>query len=230
VRVHFLQHVPFEGLGSIRYWLDSRAATITSTKLYQEPRFPDLTDVDWLIAMGGPMSVNDEHTYPWLIQEKQFIRRAIDAGKVVLGVCLGAQLVASSLGARVYPNREREIGWFNIYKLEGDTGGMGALLPSSLEVFHWHGETFDLPAGAVHLARSDACAHQAFSIGDRVLALQFHLETTLESAQALVDNSRGDLLSGGPWVQSEDEMLWDPARFDRINQVITLLLRYFEGR
>ena len=228
VRVHFLQHVPFEGLGSIQTWLDTRAAAITSTRLYQEPRFPDMSEVDWLIAMGGPMSVNDEHNHPWLNQEKQFIRRAIDSDKVVLGVCLGAQLIASALGAKVYTNKEREIGWFKINRIDGgEFSPLASLFPPSLEVFHWHGETFELPPGTVHLARSEACEHQAFSLGDRVLGLQFHLETTVKSAQALIGNCRSDLVPG-TWVQSEREILKDHNLFERINNVMKSILTYLD--
>lgn len=176
------------------------------------------------------MSVNNEQNYPWLIQEKQFIRRAIDSGKVVLGVCLGAQLVANSLGATVYSNKEREIGWFNVNKVEGgDSGPLASLFPPSLEVFHWHGETFELPPGAVHLVRSESCEHQAFSIGDRVLGLQFHLETTVDSARQLINNCRDDL-SPGAWVQSEDEIFRDPKRFGRINQVMNPILDFLRAR
>lgn len=114
MRAHYLQHVPFEGLGSIEAWLHEAGYSIGVTRLFEGDAFPDPDDLDLLIVMGGPMSVNDEHRYPWLIQEKAFIRAAIDAGVAVLGVCLGAQLIASAHGAPVYPNHAAEIGWFPI--------------------------------------------------------------------------------------------------------------------
>src|SRR5262245_49413360 len=155
LRVHWLQHVPFEGLGSIEPWLLARDAKISSTRLYESPVFPSLEDFDLLVAMGGPMSVNDETTLAWLAPEKRFIGRAIDAGKRVLGICLGAQLIAASRGARVRANGEREIGWYAVEAQ--DRTELAELVAPADPVFHWHGETFDLPSKAVRLARSVAC-------------------------------------------------------------------------
>ena len=225
MRVHYIQHVPYEGLGSIMGWLEARSAQVSSTKTYEGSKFPGVDEFDWLIVMGGSMSANDEADHPWLVQEKRLIAEAIDASRVVIGICLGAQLIASALGGRVYRNVEREIGWFPIERA-------GAVLPEPydtffakpLEAFHWHGETFDLPPGAIHLARSRACGNQAFLIGDRVIGLQFHLETTRESLRDLIKNGRADL-KRGPWIQSEAEMLRSPdARFRRINAVMANLL------
>ena len=145
MRVHYFQHVPFEGLGSMTGWLKARSARVTSTRFFEDSRLPGMADIDWLIILGGPMSVNDEKTCPWLSEEKAFIAEAAARGKVVLGVCLGAQLIARALGARVYANPQPEIGWFPVER----TGEPGApALPPRLDVFHWHGETFDLPSGA----------------------------------------------------------------------------------
>jgi GMP synthase-like glutamine amidotransferase len=224
MRVHVFQHVPFEGLGAIEPWLAARNAKVTWTRFFADPRIPAPDAYDWLIAMGGPMSVNDELTLPWLQGEKRAIAAAIDAGKTVLGVCLGAQLIASALGAAVTPNREREIGWFEIERVaDPATHPLARALPPRTEVFHWHGETFALPASAVHLARSEACDAQAFAIGGRVVGLQFHLETTPESAAALVRHCPEDLRAGR-WVQSGDAMLGDPARFARLHGVLVALL------
>lgn len=226
MRVHYLQHVAFEGLGSIAAWLEAREARLTATRLYEEPapRLPSADELDWLVVMGGPMSVNDEATHPWLVAEKQLVREAVAASRVVLGICLGAQLVASALGARVAPGPEPEIGWFPIEPVEGaGASPFAPLFARPREVFHWHGETFDLPPGAVRLARSAACPNQAFSLGDRVLALQFHLEMTPEGVAALADHC-GDELVPRPWVQSRDAMLADPGRFDAIHAAMAQLL------
>jgi GMP synthase-like glutamine amidotransferase len=213
MRVHVLQHVPFEGLGAIEPWLAERSAEIRSTKLYRSAHFPEPQDVDWLIVMGGPMSVNDEDTLPWLAPEKRFIARAIEAGKTVLGVCLGAQLIAGALGCKVHPSAQPEIGWFPVEPTpDAAASPFAALFPAPFEVLHWHGQTFDLPPGAAHLARSAACPHQAFALGERVLALQYHLEFTPESVRALARHGPEDLVPSR-WVQSEAEMLRDPERF-----------------
>jgi GMP synthase-like glutamine amidotransferase len=203
MRVHVLQHVPFEGLGSILPWLRSRNATITTTRFFESPSLPQLADFDVLIALGGPMSVNDEDEFPWLREEKRFISESIRSEKPVLGICLGAQLMASSLGARVYRGARKEIGWFRVRASEQAFELFA--FPPAAEVFHWHGETFDLPDGAMHLASSEACRNQAFRIGARAIGLQFHLETTPESADALIAHCRAELVPD-EYVQSEQQL------------------------
>lgn len=208
MRVHVFQHVPFEGLGALEPAFRKRGCEIAATRFFSDDPLPASADVDFLIAMNGPMSVNDDATLPWLATEKEFIRHHVAAGKPFLGICLGAQLLASALGARVFPNREKEIGWFPIEGLP--IRDPAAFRFSAMaEVFHWHGETFDLPSGAVHLARSRACENQAFQIG-RAIGLQFHLETTPESAGALVEHARAEMMPG-PFVQTEEEILSAPA-------------------
>ena len=225
MRVHWLQHVPFEGLGSIEPWLAARRADVTATRLFEPgARLPGPSTVDWVIAMGGPMSVNDEAELPWLVAEKRFIADAIAAGKTVLGICLGAQLIASALGAVVRRNPEREIGWLAVTPTAAAAGSaLAPLAGTEAEVFHWHGETFDLPPGATLLAASAACAHQAFAVGQRVLGLQFHLETTPESARALVEHCAGDL-APARWVQPATAILGDAERFRRINVLMSAVL------
>lgn len=229
MRAHYLQHVPFEGLGSIEPWLQAAGYEITGTRLFDAPVFPRPDEIDLLIAMGGPMSVNDERELPWLVEEKRFVRECIAAGTPVLGVCLGAQLIASALGAKVYPNREKEIGWFPVQTVAPgqDTAFR---FPPSIDVFHWHGETFDLPAGAVRLARSEGCEHQAFQIGRSVIGLQFHLETTPASAGALVSHCRHELVPAR-YIQAEREILDVPAdRYVAINALMADVLGYLVER
>jgi GMP synthase-like glutamine amidotransferase len=212
-RVHWLQHVPFEGLGAIGPWLAERGARVTATRCHAAEDLPALDDFDWLIVMGGPMSVHDRDRYPWLAAEQRLVADAIAAGRTVLGICLGAQLIAQALGARVFRAPERETGWFPIEPVAPPTGHPFAdLFSRPDDVFHWHGETFDLPAGAVPLARSAACAHQAFALGSRVLALQFHLEMTPGGARALIEHCPDDL-APGPCVQPAAAILSDESRF-----------------
>ncbi len=206
-------------------WFLGRGCAIASTHLYRGDPLPALADFDWLVVMGGGMSVNDERELPWLVPEKALVRSAIVAGKHVLGVCLGAQMIASALGARVYKNAVKEIGWWKLMREPGAAEHpLGAALPDGIEVFHWHGETFDLPAGAVRLARSEACLNQAIAVGPRVLGLQFHLETTEASARELIAGSAGDLVSPGPFVQTPEAMLAQPARFAALSTRMAALL------
>lgn len=224
MNVHVLQHVPFEGLGSIESWLASRGAQITCTRFFESPLLPDPADLDFIIAMGGPMSVNDEADLPWLKPEKDFIAAAIKAGKAVLGICLGAQLIASALGARVYPGPQKEIGWFDIEKTSNHDGLFQ--FPKAISVFHWHGETFDLPPGAERLARSVVCANQAFQIGAKVMGLQFHLEMTPENVETLIANCSDELVDG-PFIQSEAAMRRAPAAaYAAVNALMAELLAY----
>ena len=200
-----LQHHPIEGPGSLTPWLATHAASSQLVRLYVGEDCPAADTVDLLIVLGGPMSVNDEGEFPWLIAEKAFIRRVIDRQRPVLGICLGSQLIASALGAEVRPNRDKEIGWLPI---EGLTANAPLSLPSTT-VFHWHGDTFDLPAGATLLARSVACAHQAFLYKEQVLALQFHLETTPELVRIFIETGRDELVAA-PYIQSPEAILNAP--------------------
>ncbi|AMV72434.1 type 1 glutamine amidotransferase [Desulfuromonas carbonis] len=227
MRVHILQHVPFEGIGSIAEWLAERGARVTTTRFFVDPALPSAHDLDLVIAMGGPMSVNDAADYPWLAAEKVFLRAAIEGGVAVLGVCLGAQLIASALGAAVYPNTHKEIGW---YPVRGCPGPADLFtFPASCKVLHWHGETFDLPQGAHLLASSEACHNQAFQLGDRVIGLQFHLESTPESLDALLENGREELV-GAPFIQTEEAIRgaapqWLPAANRLMIEVLDYLCR-----
>jgi len=198
-----LQHVPFEGPGCIADWLAARGADSRTVRLFAGDALPAPDDFDLLVALGGPMSVNDEWFHDWLADEKRLIAEAVARCRAVLGICLGAQLIASALGARVGPNEHAEIGWFDIM---AEPSGGGFAFPPRTTVLHWHGETFDLPPGATLLASSEACRHQAFRIGERVVGLQFHLETTADSLAGLVE-ACGDELVPERFVQDETRIL-----------------------
>lgn len=225
MRAHYFQHVPFEGLGSIESWFRRSGWRVSGTRFFEEWEPPPLEEFDLLVVMGGPMGVSDTREHPWLVEERHFIRGAVEAGKPVLGICLGAQLIAAALGAEVVPNPEKEIGWFPIRSTSAP-GDDRFQFPGTFDAFHWHGDTFALPPGATRLAESDACRNQAFQVGDRVIGLQFHLETTPASARALVEHC-GHELAGGRHVQSADEILNAPAvHYEAANRLMDEVLEY----
>ncbi|MFP4373124.1 MAG: type 1 glutamine amidotransferase [Spirochaetaceae bacterium] len=229
LRIHVFQHVPFEGPAFVGEWLSSRGHSIATTRFFNQETaapLPRVDDYDWLVVMGGPMSANDTDRLPWLRAERECIRDAISAGRTVLGICLGAQLIAAALGAGVYPNYYREIGWFPV-SIEHHSP-LFSQFPASIPALHWHAETFSLPPGAELLARSDGCVNQAFSVGDRVLGLQFHLEATRASAEELVEAAAGDLSGDGPYVASREEILDEAAPFGRSNRYMETILAGLE--
>ena len=209
MRAHILQHVSFESPGSILTSLQDRGVEVACTRLYAREPLPTSADLDLLIVMGGPMSANDEAAHPWLAGEKALIAEAVASNRGVLGICLGAQLVASALGRRVYRNPEPEIGWFPVKTAVPRADARG-LPPGGWTVFHWHGETFDLPASAVLLASSSGCINQAFAIGRRVIGLQFHLEVRPDDVARMIEHGRYELVAG-PYLQAEQEILAEPA-------------------
>ena len=228
MKIHYLQHVSFEGLGSIEQELQIRGHKVSRTRLYLDEPFPQMDQFDWLIVMGGPMGVYDENQFPWIKKEKAFIKAAIDAEKILLGICLGAQFIADALGAKVIKNRAKEIGWFPLHiNEEMNLSCLGNFITDGLEVFHWHGDTFEIPKGAVRLASSEACTNQGFIYHDRVVGFQFHLETTLESAALLIEHGSNDL-DGTHYVQTENEMLEDGNKFTEINRVMKKVLDRLE--
>ncbi len=230
MRMHWLQHVPFEGLGSIAAWAAQNDCPLIGSRMFANDSLPPIVDIDMLVVMGGPMSVNDEAVHPWLSGEKRFIDQVMEAGKMVLGICLGAQLIASVAGARVRANHHREIGWFPVEKTRAAQGtAVGGVLADRAEVFHWHGETFELPRGALHLARSRACENQAFALGHGIVGLQYHLETTPQSVDSLVHHCRHELVAA-PYVQTEAAIRSQPMRFGVLKDEMTRLLDFFLNR
>ncbi|PZR28325.1 MAG: amidotransferase [Citrobacter freundii] len=222
MRVHYIQHVPFEGLGFIETWLNEYRHIITVTRVWEKAIFPAMDAFDVLIIMGGPMSVNDDELYGWLTEEKSFISSAINNKKKIIGICLGAQLLATVLGAVVYPNKYKEIGWFPV-NFRDDLGNwLGMDLPSSLNVFHWHGDKFDIPAGGVLQASSDACDHQVFTVGEDIIGLQFHLEADKHSMQSMLKFGADELVKD-KFVQEAGEIA-ELAAFKQPNELMGKIL------
>lgn len=210
LRIHVFQHVPFEGPGTIRQWATARGHTVQRTEFFRSPRLPSLEALDWLVIMGGPMGATDEDQNSWMTGEKAFIASAIEAGKVVLGICLGAQMIASVLGSRVYPGKQKEIGWFPV-SLTREASGLPLFsgLTGDPLVFHWHGDTFDLPEGATRVAFSEVCSNQAFLYRGKVLGLQFHLEMDAGSLEQMTIHGQEELVEGD-YIQSAAVIRSDP--------------------
>src|SRR6185312_3780650 len=196
MRIECLQHVPFEGPGNIQAWAAERGHDFHIVRLYAEERLPELDAFDLLVVMGGPMSVHDEAEYEWLRPEKALVAECLKQKKFVLGVCLGSQLLAEVLGTMVYRNRVKEIGWFPIQLQPEKLGLFCNFAPSAtLTVLHWHGETYNLPPGCIHLAKSEGCAVQAFE-HPHALGLQFHLEATANGLFELISHCGNEIGEG----------------------------------
>ncbi|MEZ8801213.1 type 1 glutamine amidotransferase [Vibrio splendidus] len=225
MKIHYLQHVPFEGLAMIAEWASLKGYSIEATKFYEKAyRLPGIDDFDMLIIIGGPMSVNDGHAYPWLSAEKKLIKQSIDQGKYVLGICLGAQLIADVLGAKVAPMPQKEIGWFPIVFSDAMAGN--AILSGlnlAMVVLHWHGERFDMPDNATPLASSAVCDNQGFIYGDRVLALQFHFEMDKESISRIVEACSNELVAGGPSIQATESIIAGATKYPLKRALFQLL-------
>lgn len=234
MRLHCLQHVPFEEPAFIEEWAKLRSFSFELTRLFEVSHFPAQEDFDALIVMGGPMGVYEQEKFPWLSQELSFIKEAIGKEKKVMGICLGAQLLAYALGAKVYPHTQREIGWFPIEAVDGEKDPLFSGFPSPCTVFHWHGDTFELPSGAQNFFRSQTCENQAFLFGGRVLGLQFHLEVSQKSLEKMVLALPGDLRPEGSkssqfqYVQNRSEILAGSSQSELLRPILyTLLDRFF---
>ena len=228
MRIHYIQHVPFEDLANMKSWTRERNHSVEATRLYLDEKLPSVKSFEWLILLGGPMNIYEQEKYPWLVAEKRFIEETINTGKFVLGICLGAQMVADVLGGKVRRNEDKEIGWLQVSKTE-DGLGFFKPLPAEFIAFHWHGDTFEIPKGATRLAESRGCANQAFECGGNVLALQFHLESSEASIGRLIENCKDDL-SPGKYVQTPDEISSGTGHLPKIETYMESLLDEIEKR
>ena len=208
MKIHCIKHVSFEGPGAIAAWAEEQGHEMAYYKAYLDQDFPDPEECEFVVIMGGPMNVYEDEKYPWLKPERTFLKAALENGAKMLGICLGAQLLADVLGGSVTRNEHREIGFFPVQKeAQANFSRLFKPFPDVLTVLHWHGDTFSIPPGALHAFKSLNCSNQAFAYEERVVGLQFHLETTEESLEALLTNCAEELT--GPdmtCVQTAEDM------------------------
>lgn len=214
MHILILKNISYEGPGTIEDYLLENNIKYTIVDLSSEP-MPSSEDFDALVIMGGPMSVNDTDRYPYIAEEIDLVQDFIKKGKKVFGICLGAQIMAKALGSEVYPGKEKEIGWYDI---EVNGNGIKDLLITKLavhpragdywkkfKVFHWHGETYDMPSGAERLAKSDLYPNQAFRFGEKAYAFQFHIEAKKEMIYEWLKNEAVDLVK----IKRETELFYE---------------------
>jgi len=204
--IYIFRHITCEGPGYFGDFLERSRIPSRLIAIDRGDSVPtDIADMGGLVFMGGPMSVNDP--LPWIDAELDLIRQARLAELPVLGHCLGGQLIAKALGATVRANAAREIGWHDVRQTASSSPWL-ADLPATFSAFHWHGETFELPEGAIHLLESRWCRQQAFVSGN-MLALQFHVEMTAAMVEEWANLYRKELANPGAGIQSHEAMLTD---------------------
>jgi len=229
MRIHYLQHVGFEGPAYIDSWLQEQGHERTVTRFYIPGyRLPEVNETDALIVMGGPMGVYDNDGYPWLAEELSFIRNCIRAGKKVLGICLGAQLLAVCLGARVEQASNKEIGWFEVQPTAAsrEVPWFYALFNNRPVVFHWHGDRFGVPEGSIHMLDSVANNNQAFYYNPHIIGLQFHLEVTASSVDELLQAAASDL-DDTAFVQTASAINAGKAALANCNNIMADVLQHW---
>ncbi|MDD2943581.1 MAG: type 1 glutamine amidotransferase [bacterium] len=226
MRINIFQHVWYDNPGYIARYLASRGVIVSTTHFSRpEPKIPALDDIDGLVILGGPMGTYEETDYPWLVPEKEFIREAVRAGKKVLGICLGSQLLAEVLGGRVYRGSRPEVGWGRVTALSPAASNKSlSSIVCGTTVLHWHSDTYELPPGAQRIFSSSQFPEQGFVWGENVLALQFHMEFIPENLPGLMQRSPGIHFGEGD-IPSYEELLKGP--FDEANAVLDCLLSQF---
>ena len=197
MKVTIIKHIDIEGPGTIGDCLDDKNIPYNVIDIFNGEPLPDsLSDVSSVIVLGGPMNVYEEDKYPFLKQEDEFLKEVIEKDLPTLGFCLGAQLIAKAKGARVKQNHQKEIGWFKVSLADNSSNDpLFQGFQREFDAFQWHGDTFDIPDGAVKLAESELCPNQAFRVGKNIYGLQFHVEVTDEMIYQWIDAYRDEINS-----------------------------------
>lgn len=222
-----IKHEVYEGPDYILQILKNKNIKYKIINIYKNDKLPPINSYDLLIIMGGSMGVYDEEKYKWLIKEKFFIKDAIRNGKKIFGICLGAQLIANCLGAKVYKNRFKEIGWFPIKLTKyAKYKRIFSDLPSEFVTFHWHNDTFSLPKGATRIATSDACENQGFVFGKNIIGLQFHPEITEKSLKLFLRFGENEIKKD-KFVQIKKEIIIGKKFINKNNNILYEILDKF---
>ena len=225
MRVHFLTHADFEQPGYYLTWARENGFSVSQTAVYNDETLPETDDYDLLIIMGGPQSPAETDKYPYLSTELDHIRTAIKNNKYIIGVCLGAQLIAEAFGSKTQASPHKEIG---VYPLTlTDKGKQDLLckdLPTSFQSGHWHNDMPGLPSGAIILAESAGCPRQIIKFTQKIIGFQCHLEFDKNCVETLITHCQNDL-SDGNFVQSADVIL--SQNYDKINVHLKLFLKNF---
>jgi GMP synthase (glutamine-hydrolysing) len=207
MHIHYFQHDHFEDLGFIGDWAAGHNFTTSVTRFDMKAEIPAHEDYDWLVVLGGKMSVNDSEKFPWLKAEIEFIKDAIDKGKIVIGICLGSQLVAKACGSDVFRNTEPELGFWPVTFLEtAKNDSVFRHFRNDMTVLHVHFDTFSLPERAVSMANSAVTPCQAFRLGKNVFAFQFHFEVTPQNVAGFIREIEPELVEG-KYSQTAEQML-----------------------
>jgi len=212
MNILIIKHIDIEGPGLIEYYLNQEKIPYRILNLEANSRLPKIDDLSHVILLGGPMNVYEEDQYPFLREEDLFIKEAIQRGKVVLGICLGAQLIAKALGAKVFKAPVKEIGWYDV-----SLTGIGSIdpifskLPDTFSVFQWHEDTFEIPHAGKLIATSSSVPNQAIRYGENTYGLQFHLEVTEEMIKEWMKTYEGELQGSQPPLFSKLKILTDTA-------------------
>lgn len=222
MRIHIVIHASFEKPGIIETWATHQGHTLSYTHTYRGEQLPDSSQIDFLIIMGGPQSPLELDKYPYLRHEIALTKLIINQKKVVLGICLGAQIIGESLGAKTERSPNKEIGVFPIYlTAEGKQDSIFNQFPESFDVMHWHNDMPGVSAGSAILAYSEGCPRQVIRYNERAYGLQCHMEMTSELIQGMTEHCATDLKSG-KYVQSAEKMR--PNNLSAINEKMVLVL------
>ncbi len=222
MRIHYIMHAFFETPGVIESWAKDKGFEFGGTRTYANEELPKSSAVDFLVVMGGPQSLLRIGEYPYLQDEINLISRVVKEGKPVIGFCLGSQLIAGALGARTQRSPEKEVGVFPIQLTQaGLSDPIFRHFPAEFDVLHWHHDMPGIPEGAVLLAQSPGCPHQAFRVGDRIYGFQFHMEPTKKSVQPLLKHAVDDLTPDN-YTQTTEEIL--SSDFETMNERMKFIL------